>query len=264
MPWQDILPEDDYRFYKENISLLEDQVMQKFSEGQTDPGIVSAVRNVPRHFFVHQGYKKLAYTDNAFPTSHGLTTSAPSVIAKIIYYSGAKRGDRVLEIGTGTGYQAAVLAEMGMHVFSIEIDKGLVRTANTILVNLGYKPDIGNKHIQRRYNLVKTRFPGRGDIRLFYGNGTRGLPEYAPFKAIIIAASLSYLKPLTDLIGQLSIHRGRLVVPVGDRTAQQMYIVENRNRKIIAYSVEGILFQFVRLILPDAAVDPAGGKKGEV
>jgi protein-L-isoaspartate(D-aspartate) O-methyltransferase len=208
MSWQDILSEDDYRFYKENISLLEDQVIQKFSEGQTDPGIVSAIRNVPRHFFVHQGYKKLAYTDNAFPTFHGLTTSAPSVIAKMIYYSGAKRGDRVLEIGTGTGYQAAVLAEMGMHVFSIEIDKGLVRTANTILVNLGYKPGDGDEHIRRLYNLMKTRFPGRGDIRLFYGNGTRGLKEYAPFKAIIIAASLSHPQSLAGLVGQLSAHDG--------------------------------------------------------
>jgi len=109
MSWQDILQEDDYRFYKENISLLEDQVVQKFKENYKDPSIISAIRNVPRHLFVNQGYKKLAYTDNAFPTCNCMTTSAPSVIAEMIYYAGVKKGDKVLEIGTGTGYQAAGL-----------------------------------------------------------------------------------------------------------------------------------------------------------
>jgi len=258
MPWQDILQEDDYRFYKENISLLEDQVVQKFKENYKDPSIISAIRNVPRHLFVNQGYKKLAYTDNAFPTCNCMTTSAPSVIAEMIYYAGVKKGDKVLEIGTGTGYQAAVLAEMGIKVFSIEIDKKIVQTANKILIDLGYKIDEQlkdkekAKQMRKRYHHIRAQFPIRGKIKLFCGNGQLGLKEYAPFKAIIIAASLSHLKHLNDLVRQLSAHTGRLIVPIGDRIEQQMYIVEKKNRQIKTFILEGITFQFVRMILREA------------
>ena len=87
------------------------------------------------------GNKRLDYKDNAFPTYNSLTTSAPSVIAKMIYHTGVKKGDKVLEVGTGTGYQAAVLCEMGINVYSIEIDKKIIKAANKILLELGYKTD---------------------------------------------------------------------------------------------------------------------------
>jgi hypothetical protein len=77
MSWEHVLPEEDFRYFKENISLLEDRVFQNFPEGYRNPEILSAIRNVPRHFFVNQGYKALAYTDNALPTCGDLTTSAP-------------------------------------------------------------------------------------------------------------------------------------------------------------------------------------------
>lgn len=255
MFWQDILQQDDYRFYKENISLLEDQVVHKFKQSYKEPGILSAIRNVPRHLFVNESYKKLAYTDNAFPTCNCMTTSAPSVIAEMIYHSGVKRGDKVLEIGTGTGYQAAVLAEMGIKVFSIEIDKKIINAANKILINLGYKIDeqLKDKNkvklMRKRYNRIRTRFPMRGGIKLFCGNGQQGLSEHAPYKGIIVAASLSYLKHLNDLVRQLSAHAGRLIVPIGDRIEQQMYIVEKKNRQIKTFILEDISFQFVRLVL---------------
>jgi protein-L-isoaspartate(D-aspartate) O-methyltransferase len=255
MSWQDILEEDDYRFYKENISLMEDQVVQRFKENYRDPSILAAMRNVPRHLFVHAGYKKLAYTDYAFPTYNGMTTSAPSVIAEMIYHSGVKRGDKLLEIGTGTGCQAAVLSEMGVKVFSIEIDKKIIQAANQILIKLGYKIDEQLKdkdkiyRMRKRYHEIKAQFPMRGSIKLYYGNGQLGLQKHAPFKAIIIAASLSHPRALNDLVPQLSAHQGRLIVPIGDRREQQMYIVEKKNKKLKTLIIQGICFQFVRMVL---------------
>lgn len=257
MSWEEILKPDDYRLYRENISLLEDQVIQKFPDNYKDPCIVSAIRNIPRHFFVNQSYKSLAYTDNAFPTCNGMTTSAPSVIAKMIYYTGVKRGDRVLEIGTGTGYQAAVLSEMGIHVFSFEIDRKIINTANKILVFLGYKTDeqVSNETKRKQmllyYNKLKALFPARGKIRLFYGNGQNGLETFSPFHGIIIAAAISHLKHISHLVPQLSPSGGRLIVPVGDRLEQQMYIIEKNNRKVRTYILKRISFQFVRMVLKD-------------
>ena len=89
----------------------------------------------------------------------------------------------------------------------------------------------------------------RGSIKLFSGNGQLGLEKYAPFKAIIIAASLSHLIHLKDLIPQLSAHGGRLIAPIGDRIEQQMYIVEKKNKRIKTSIVQGITFQFVRMVL---------------
>lgn len=255
MSWEKILNTDDYRMYKANISLLEDQVIQKFPHSYKDPGIVAAIRNVPRHFFVHQSYKSLAYTDNAFPTYNGMTTSAPSVIAKMIYYTGVKKGDRVLEIGTGTGYQAAVLSEMGIKVFSFEIDKTIITAANKILIQLGYKCDEGMRNIEKRramflrYNKMRGYFPHRGRVRLFYRNGQTGLGEYAPFHGIIIAAAVSHLQHVYPLIQQLSDSGGRLIVPVGDRIEQKMYVLENKNKKILIYILKRISFQFVKMIM---------------
>lgn len=255
MSWEEILNPDDYRLYKENISLLENQVIQKFPDSYKDPCIVAAIRNVPRHFFVNQGYKTLAYTDNAFPTCNSMTTSAPSVIAKMIYYTGVKKGDRVLEIGTGTGYQAAVLSEMGIHVFSFEVDRKIINTANKILIALGYKineqvsDERKRKQMLLQFHKKKTLFPGRGKIRLFYGNGQYGCKEYAPFHGIIIAAAVSHLQYINQLIPQLSQDGGRLIVPVGDRIEQQMYIIEKNYKKITTHVLRRISFRFVRMVL---------------
>lgn len=150
MSWELVLSEDDYRFFKENISLLEERVIENFPDGYKNPAILSAIRSVPRHLFVNESYKVLAYTDSALPTCRGLTTSAPSVIARMIFLAGVSRGDTLLEIGGGTGYEAAVLSEMGVNVCSIEIDQPVAEAANRILVRLGYKPD-------RRAMLIESR-----------------------------------------------------------------------------------------------------------
>jgi protein-L-isoaspartate(D-aspartate) O-methyltransferase len=255
MSWENILPEEDYRNYRENITLLEDRLVQNFPDGYKNTAILSAIRKVPRHFFVNQGYKALAYTDNALPTCGSLTTSAPSVIARMIFQSGVSKGERLLEIGTGTGYQAAVLAEMGVKVFTIEIDGSAVQTANRILVRLGYKMDKHLKHARgagdalKRYEAIRKQFPQREPIALYWGNGQRGLEERSPFKAIIVAASILHLKHLWHLAAQLSPAGGRMVVPVGDRNEQFLAILERMGDKIALFTLEGVSFTFLRMVL---------------
>ena len=248
MSWELVLSEDDYRLFKSNISLLEERVLQNFPESCQNPAILSAIRSVPRHLFVNPGYKFLAYTDNALPTSGGLTTSAPSVIAGMILQAGVVRGDRVLEIGTGTGYQAAVLAEMGVKVFTVEIDGPVAETASRVLARLGYKIDKHTKEGQRRYQELKRHFPQREPIEQFWGNGQQGLAKRAPFDAIIVAASVPQLQEVRHLASQLSKAGGRLVVPVGDRLDQELQILERRGGRVRCSALAGVSFQFLRLI----------------
>jgi len=247
MSWEHILSEDDYRLYRNNISLLEEQVVQNFPESFRNPAILSAIRDVPRHLFVNPAYKFLAYTDNALPTRGGLTTSAPSVIARMILQAGVARGDRVLEIGTGTGYQAAVLAEMGAKVCTVEIDRTAAETANRLLVALGYKIDRRSREGLSRYLQIKRFFPLREPVDQFWGNGCEGLPQRAPFSRILVAASVPHLRRVRSLAGQLSVHGGRLVVPVGDRLEQTLYIVERQADRFTCHWLEGVSFQFLRL-----------------
>jgi protein-L-isoaspartate(D-aspartate) O-methyltransferase len=226
MSWEHILPEDDYRLFRENVSLFEAQVVTNAREAAS-PSILAAVRSVPRHFFVARDYRALAYTDNALPTARGLTTSAPSVIARMIHAAGVMWGARVLEVGTGTGYEAALLTEMGAEVRTIEIDGMLAGAANEILVRLGYKPP----------------------VRLYHGNGMRGCPEGAPYDAIILAAALPSPSHLPSLVSQLRLG-GRLVAPVGGQHAQELVLLERLREGVRGGPVQGISVDFVRMVLP--------------
>lgn len=254
MGWESILQEDDYRFYRENISLLEDQVLNRFSHARSSSDILSAIRKVPRHLFVHPGYKKLAYTDNALPTFNGLTTSAPSVIAEMIYLSGIREHEKLLEIGTGTGYEAAVLSEMGVAVFSIEIDSYVARQANSVLTELGYKTDstVHNKAKRtamiERYSAIKHMFPRRGSLSLYNGSGYNGLPEEAPFHAIIMAASVPQLHHIRHIPKQLKNDRGRLIVPVGRKHDQVLHLIERAQDRFTVGTLDAVSFDFVRLV----------------
>jgi len=255
MDWGYLLSEDDFRLYRNNIYLLEEQVIQNFPDYDRAPEILTAIRNVPRHFFVHESYRYLAYTDHAFPTSGGLTTSAPSVIAEMIYHTGIKRGEKLLEVGTGTGYEAAVLSEMGVNVYTIEVDRTVALKANRILMKLGYKADkrVSNeqqrREILRDFHRVKKLFPYRGGIELYMGNGRGGLPHKAPFHGIIVAASLLNVKNIEQLTDQLHDEGGRLVVPIGARKDQALHMFEKRKDKIHTFILEDISFNFVRMIL---------------
>ncbi|MGA2615123.1 MAG: protein-L-isoaspartate O-methyltransferase [Spirochaetia bacterium] len=253
MSWELVLSEDDLASYKRNISLLEERVVQNFPDIYRNPAILSALRAVPRHLFVNQGYKTLAYADCALPTLGGLTTSAPSVIARMIFHAGVVKGSRVLEIGTGTGYQTAVLSEMGARVFTIEIDRSVAETAAAILARLGYKMDRrstkSRQESARRYLELRRIFPGRGHVEVFWGNGGKGMAAKAPFDAIIIAASVSKLDQLSGLAPQLSARDGRMVVPVGPRHDQTLTIVERNGERFHCSLLEGISFDFLRFVI---------------
>jgi protein-L-isoaspartate(D-aspartate) O-methyltransferase len=158
--------------------------------GITDPGVLEAMRRVPRHLFVLERDLPVAYSDRALPLEEGQTISQPYIVALMSELCRVGPGSVVLEVGTGSGYQAAVLAQMGATVYSIEIVKTLAQSANERLKRLGYKT-----------------------VTVREGDGYDGWPEHAPFDAIVVtAAPLRIPVPLKN---QLKVG-GRLVVPVGD------------------------------------------------
>jgi protein-L-isoaspartate(D-aspartate) O-methyltransferase len=254
--WERILSEDDERLYRENISLLEERVAANARDAASPP-ILTAIRAVPRHLFVARDYRALAYTDNALPTARGLTTSGPSVIARMIHEADVLRGHRVLEIGTGTGYQAAVLAELGTEVHTVEIDGVIAEAANQLLIRLGYKPHAsprpgpGAADELLRFRALRRFFPGRGSVRLFLGNGLRGCPEGAPYDAVILAAAIPSVRYLEPLALQLR-PGGRLVAPVGGRDGQDLVRFELVRGRLHGGPVEGVSLGFVRMVLPEA------------
>ena len=167
--------------------------------GITDEGVLAAIRKVPRHELVPAAVRDRAYEDRPLPIGHDVTISQPYIVAAMTEAARIDAGERVLEIGTGSGYQAAVLAELGAEVYSIEIIEPIAKRAAADLARLGYSK-----------------------IALRIGDGFRGWPEAAPFDAIIVTAAPETIpQPLID---QLAIH-GRLVIPVGARGDQQLRVV---------------------------------------
>ncbi|WP_016777918.1 protein-L-isoaspartate(D-aspartate) O-methyltransferase [Anaerophaga thermohalophila] len=161
-------------------------------KGITDKNVLEAIGRVPRHLFMDSSFVNMAYKDQAFPIGQGQTISQPYTVAVQTSLLDVKPGDRILEIGTGSGYQAAVLHEMGASVFSIERQKRLYQKTSRLLASIGYK-----------------------DIRLFLGDGYEGLPAFAPFDKIIVTAAVDEVP--STLLMQLKID-GMLVVPLGERS----------------------------------------------
>ena len=167
--------------------------------GLTDKRIIEALSSVPRHAFVEEVFAMRAYTDDALPIGYGQTISKLSTVATMTAALDPKKTDRVLEVGTGSGYQAAVLARLVSEVYSVERIAGLAVKAQGVLNRLSI------------YN-VKVRT----------GDGSRGWPEAAPFDKIIVTAAADEMP--RDLLTQLSVG-GRLVVPVGDEESQVLRMV---------------------------------------
>lgn len=165
----------------------------------TDPRVLEAMRRVPRHRFVPAEHAAEAYGDHPLPIGHAQTISQPYIVALMTQLAQVEPGQRVLDIGTGSGYQAAVLAEMGADVASIEIVPELAEEAKARLAALGYK----NVHVRA-------------------GDGYRGWPERAPFGAIILAAAAPEIPQ--PLIEQLAVG-GRLVLPVGEHYGQELLVI---------------------------------------
>ncbi|SMO67420.1 protein-L-isoaspartate(D-aspartate) O-methyltransferase [Saccharicrinis carchari] len=171
---------------------LVDDIAKK---GIKDEAVLNAIGAVPRHLFFESSFIKFAYQDKAFPIGAGQTISQPYTVAFQTELLQIKTGDKVLEVGTGSGYQAAVLCEMGAKVFTIERQKELFAKSSHLLPRMGYKP------------------------RFFLGDGYKGLPQQAPFDKIIVTAGAPQIPE--DLLTQLCIG-GLMVIPVGSGNVQVM------------------------------------------
>jgi protein-L-isoaspartate(D-aspartate) O-methyltransferase len=168
-------------------------------KGISDEEVLRAIDTVPRHLFMDPAFLIHAYVDKAFPITSGQTISQPYTVAVQSSLLRVKRRDKILEIGTGSGYQAAILAEMGAKVYTIERFRELFVKAQSIFTSLGYSADF------------------------FYGDGYDGMPQYGPFDGIIITAAVAEVPEV--LLQQLKTG-GRLVVPLGDSNSQVMTVVE--------------------------------------
>lgn len=186
---------DTYR-HKGLRKLLVETIERK---GIADPAVLTAIENVPRHFFFDSSFLEFAYEDKPFPIGAGQTISQPYTVAFQTELLQVRKGDKVLEIGTGSGYQACILAEMGAKVFSIERQKSLFEKTSKLIPKLGY-----------------------ARIKTFYGDGYKGLPAFAPFDRIIITAAAPYIPD--PLLEQLK-PGGIMVIPVGPDDVQTMTTV---------------------------------------
>ncbi len=184
--------------------------------GVTDPGVLSAIRNTPRHEFVSQAHKAEAYFDRALPIGSSQTISSPYIVAIMTQELKVKPEHKVLEIGTGSGYQAAVLSPLVKEVYSIEIVPELGNQAKKVLTSLGYK-----------------------NVFTKVGDGFLGWEEHAPFDRIIVTCSPEDVpQPLVDQLAP----DGWIVIPVGERYQQMLYLMKKRDGKLEKEALRPTLF----------------------
>jgi len=209
------MPEDEFAAIRNRM--VDTQIEAR---GITDPWVLGAMRRVPRHLFVPSSLWDQAYNDYPLPIGEDQTISQPYIVALMTEALELRSTDRVLEIGTGSGYQAAVLAELAAEVYSIDRLASLAERAQKMLEKLGYN-----------------------NFQVRVGDGTRGWPDAAPFNAILVTAGAPQVpRPLVE---QLALG-GRLVIPVGDRFSQTLTRVR-QTREGIKYDYLGGC-RFVRLI----------------
>jgi len=205
------MPGDEFEKARERMVDL--QIVRR---GIKDPRVIAAMKKVPRHFFVSESMRSQAYEDHPLPIEEKQTISQPYIVALMTEALQLKGHEKVLEIGTGSGYQTAILAELADKVFTIERIPLLAEKARKRLEELGYK------------NIV---------YRI--GDGTLGWPEEAPFDGILVsAAAPSIPQPLIDQLAM----GGRLIIPVGDRLSQELVLVERVPEGIRKSFLGGVRF----------------------
>lgn len=193
--------------------MVEEQIRGK---GIKDELVLAAMRKVPRHLFVEESLREQAYNDYPLPIFGGQTISQPYMVALMSECLQLKGGEKVLEVGTGSGYQAAILAEIADKVYSIERDPHLARMARELLNELNYV-----------------------NVIVKVGDGTLGWREFAPFDGIIVTAGSPVIpQPLQEQLGD----GGRLVVPVGSSSFQNLMCIERRGSKLKSQEVCGCTF----------------------
>jgi protein-L-isoaspartate(D-aspartate) O-methyltransferase len=186
------------------------------ARGIRDERLLSAMARVPRHQFVEARYREQAYEDHPLPIGAGQTVSQPYIVALMLELLRLDASSKVLEIGTGSGYQTGVLAELAAHVYSVERHAELAREAQHRLFSLGYT-----------------------NVNVLVGDGTQGLAEFAPFDAIVVSAAASQIPaPLFDQLRE----GGRMIIPVGPPEAQELQLVRKREGKSLVTLLEGCRF----------------------
>ncbi|OIP03091.1 MAG: protein-L-isoaspartate O-methyltransferase [Bacteroidetes bacterium CG2_30_32_10] len=195
-------------------------VEQIKSKGITDQNVLAAIEKVPRHFFMDSSFVEIAYQDKPFPIGEGQTISQPYTVAFQSELLKIKKGDKVLEVGTGSGYQSCILLEMGAKVFTIERIKALYQKTKVLLPQMGYNP------------------------KMFFGDGYKGLSAYAPFDKIIVTAGAPLVPE--ELLQQLMIG-GIMVIPVGANDLQTMILI-NKTAIDVYDKKEMGAFRFVPLL----------------
>ncbi|HWG39628.1 MAG TPA: protein-L-isoaspartate(D-aspartate) O-methyltransferase [Candidatus Acidoferrales bacterium] len=201
-------------FATERFSMVENQLRQR---GISDKRLLAAMGRVPRHEFVSRQNWNEAYADHPIPIAEKQTTSQPYMIAAMVQAAQIKPEDRVLEIGAGSGYQTALLAELASQVFAVERYASLAETAQKTLERLGYR-----------------------NAKIVTGDGSLGLPEAAPFDAIIVSAAAPRIPQ--SLVDQLAIG-GRLLIPIGDAEQQVLQLIRrNADGTTSVRALEGCRF----------------------
>jgi len=175
------------------------------AKGVKDKKVLEAIKSIPRHLFMDSSFEDHAYQDKAFPIAADQTISQPYTVAFQTELLEIKRGETVLEIGTGSGYQTAVLCELGAKVYSIERQQELYKKTKLFLTKIGYRPKF-----------------------LSFGDGYKGLPEYAPFDKIIVTAGAPYVP--NALLSQLKVG-GRLVIPIGENVQIMTLFIRKSNKE---------------------------------
>ncbi len=179
---------------------LRNQLVKKLeNKGIEDYNVLNAINTVPRHLFIDNAFVNFAYQDKAFPIGEGQTISQPYTVAFQTQLLDVNQYEKILEIGTGSGYQAAVLCLLSADLYTIERQKELFKKTKNFLPTLGY------------------------NCNFFYGDGYKGLPKLAPFDKIIVTCGAPFIPK--DLISQLKIG-GKMVVPIGDGNVQVMHLIE--------------------------------------
>ena len=190
---------------------------QIIARGVKDSRVIEAMRKVPRHLFVPENMRESAYDDRPLPIGEGQTISQPYIVAFMTEVLHLSPGDKVLEIGTGSGYQAAILAEIVSEVYTIEIRPRLGETARERLKEMGYS-----------------------NIFVKIGDGYKGIPEKAPFNAVIVTCAPEKIpRPLIDQLTE----GGRMIIPVGERRGiQKLVLLKKVEGKIMTKAVMNVLF----------------------
>jgi protein-L-isoaspartate(D-aspartate) O-methyltransferase len=186
------------------------------ARGIRDERVLAVMRRVPRHEFVAQEFWDQAYEDHPVPIGEGQTVSQPLIVAMMLEALSLQSQEKVLEVGTGSGYQTALLAELARQVYSVERHASLALAAESVLNRLGYQ-----------------------NVSVLVGDGSRGLPAHAPFDAIIVSAAAPRVPP--SLFDQLSEH-GRIAIPVGPSSAQEFQLVGKREGEMMVTVVGGCRF----------------------